>query len=48
MVRCTEGRICEYADGFPLRLMAKDVRTADDMARALGIRAPPADLCTQL
>jgi 3-hydroxyisobutyrate dehydrogenase len=37
-----------FADGFPLRLMAKDVRTADDMARALGIAAPLADLSTQL
>src|SRR5262249_61358260 len=26
-----------FDDGFPLRLMAKDVRTADDMAHALGI-----------
>ena len=37
-----------FADGFPLRLMAKDVRTADDMARALGIPTPMADLCAQL
>jgi 3-hydroxyisobutyrate dehydrogenase len=37
-----------FADGFPLRLMAKDVRTADDMARALGIATPLADLSTQL
>jgi 3-hydroxyisobutyrate dehydrogenase len=37
-----------FADGFPLRLMAKDVRTADDMAHALGIPTPLADLCTQL
>jgi len=37
-----------FADGFPLRLMAKDVRTADDMARALGIPTPLADLCAQL
>lgn len=37
-----------FADGFPLRLMAKDVRTADDMARALGIATPLADLCAQL
>jgi 3-hydroxyisobutyrate dehydrogenase len=37
-----------FADGFPLRLMAKDVRTADDMAHALGIPAPLADLCAQL
>ena len=33
-----------FADGFPLRLMAKDVRTADDMAHALGIPTPLADL----
>jgi 3-hydroxyisobutyrate dehydrogenase len=37
-----------FADGFPLRLMAKDVHTADDMARALGVATPLADLCTQL
>ena len=37
-----------FADGFPLRLMAKDVRTAGDMARALGIATPLADLSTQL
>jgi 3-hydroxyisobutyrate dehydrogenase len=37
-----------YADGFPLRLMAKDVRTADDMAHALGIASPLADLCAEL
>jgi len=37
-----------FADGFPLRLMAKDVRTADDMAHALGIPVPLADLCTEL
>jgi 3-hydroxyisobutyrate dehydrogenase len=37
-----------FADGFPLRLMAKDVRTADDMARTLGIVTPLADLSTQL
>ena len=37
-----------FADGFPLRLMAKDVRTADDMAHALGIPTPLADLCAQI
>jgi 3-hydroxyisobutyrate dehydrogenase len=37
-----------FADGFPLRLMAKDVRTADDMARTLGIATPLADLSTRL
>jgi 3-hydroxyisobutyrate dehydrogenase len=37
-----------FADGFPLRLMAKDVRTADDMAHALGVPTPLADLCAQL
>jgi 3-hydroxyisobutyrate dehydrogenase len=34
--------------GFPLRLMAKDVRTADDLARDLGIASPLADLCAKL
>jgi 3-hydroxyisobutyrate dehydrogenase len=37
-----------FDDGFPLRLMAKDVRTADDLARALGIATPLADLCAGL
>jgi len=37
-----------FADGFPLRLMAKDVRTAGDMAHALGIPAPLTDLCAKL
>jgi 3-hydroxyisobutyrate dehydrogenase len=50
----TEGKLKQFiisetfADGFPLRLMAKDVRTADDMAHALGITTPLADLCAQL
>ena len=34
--------------GFPLRLMAKDVRTADDLAHALGIATPLADQCAEL
>jgi 3-hydroxyisobutyrate dehydrogenase len=37
-----------FDDGFPLRLMAKDVRTADDMAHVLGIATPLADLCAGL
>jgi 3-hydroxyisobutyrate dehydrogenase len=37
-----------FDDGFPLRLMAKDVRTADDLAQALGIATPLADLCAGL
>jgi 3-hydroxyisobutyrate dehydrogenase len=37
-----------FDDGFPLRLMAKDVRTADDLAHALGITTPLADLCAGL
>jgi 3-hydroxyisobutyrate dehydrogenase len=34
--------------GFPLRLMAKDVRTADALARAIGVPTPLADLCAKL
>jgi 3-hydroxyisobutyrate dehydrogenase len=34
--------------GFPLRLMAKDVRTADELGHALGLSMPLADLCTEL
>jgi 3-hydroxyisobutyrate dehydrogenase len=37
-----------FADGFPLRLMAKDVRTADAMGHALGTAMPLADLCAKL
>jgi 3-hydroxyisobutyrate dehydrogenase len=37
-----------FDDGFPLRLMAKDVRTADNMAHALGIATPLADLCARM
>jgi 3-hydroxyisobutyrate dehydrogenase len=34
--------------GFPLKLMAKDVRTADGLARALKVPTPFADLCSEL
>lgn len=34
--------------GFPLKLMAKDVRTADSLARAMGVPTPLADLCADL
>lgn len=34
--------------GFPLRLMAKDVRTADNLGHAIGVPAPLADLCAKL
>ncbi|MDE2228669.1 MAG: NAD(P)-dependent oxidoreductase [Alphaproteobacteria bacterium] len=34
--------------GFPLRLMAKDVRTANDLAHAVGVAAPLADACADL
>jgi 3-hydroxyisobutyrate dehydrogenase len=34
--------------GFPLWLMAKDVRTADDLAHAIGVPSPFADVCAQL
>ncbi len=34
--------------GFPLRLMAKDVRTANDLAHAIGVPSPLADTCAQL
>jgi 3-hydroxyisobutyrate dehydrogenase len=37
-----------FDDGFPLRLMAKDVRTADNLANALGIATPLADFCADL
>jgi 3-hydroxyisobutyrate dehydrogenase len=50
----TEGKLKQFIisetfdAGFPLRLMAKDVRTADDLAHALGIATPLADLCAEL
>ena len=34
--------------GFPMRLMAKDVRTADRLAHALGIPSPLADITAKL
>ncbi len=34
--------------GFPLSLMAKDVRTADVLARAIEVPTPLADLCVKL
>jgi 3-hydroxyisobutyrate dehydrogenase len=37
-----------FDDGFPLRRMAKDVRTAGELAHSLGIAAPLADLCAGL
>lgn len=37
-----------YASGFSLALMAKDLRTADDLARHLGIAAPLSHACTEL
>jgi 3-hydroxyisobutyrate dehydrogenase len=37
-----------FDDGFPLRLMAKDVRTAEVLAHSLGVATPIADLCCGL
>jgi 3-hydroxyisobutyrate dehydrogenase len=34
--------------GFPLRLMAKDVRTADQLGREMGVPVPFADACAKL
>jgi 3-hydroxyisobutyrate dehydrogenase len=38
----------KFNAGFPLRLMAKDVRTADDLAHAIGVPVPLADTCAKL
>lgn len=38
----------KFNAGFPLKLMAKDVRTADGLAHALGVPTPFADLCSKL
>jgi 3-hydroxyisobutyrate dehydrogenase-like beta-hydroxyacid dehydrogenase len=37
-----------FADGFQLRLMAKKGTLPPDMAHALGIATPTADLCAEL
>lgn len=37
-----------YASGFSIGLMAKDIRTADDLAHAMGIPARLADDCADL
>ena len=37
-----------YDAGFLLSLMAKDVRTADDLAEAMNVPTPFADLCAQI
>ena len=37
-----------FADGFPLRLMAKDVRTADELGAAIGVATPLAEACAVL
>jgi 3-hydroxyisobutyrate dehydrogenase len=38
----------KFNAGFPLRLMAKDVRTANDLAHAIGVPVPLADTCARL
>lgn len=38
----------KFNAGFPLKLMAKDVRTADTLGRALNVSTPLADLCADL
>jgi 3-hydroxyisobutyrate dehydrogenase len=38
----------KFNAGFPLKLMAKDVRTADNLGRAMGVPTPLADLCADL
>lgn len=37
-----------YGSGFSLGLMAKDLRTADDLARQLGVPAPFSAACAEL
>jgi 3-hydroxyisobutyrate dehydrogenase len=38
----------KFNAGFPLRLMAKDVRTANDLAHAIDVPVPLADTCAKL
>ncbi len=37
-----------FGAGFPLKLMAKDVRTADNLAHAMKVASPLADFCADL
>jgi 3-hydroxyisobutyrate dehydrogenase len=37
-----------FASGFSMALMAKDIRTADELAAAIRVAAPLADACTTL
>jgi 3-hydroxyisobutyrate dehydrogenase len=37
-----------FSAGFPLKLMAKDVRTADSLGHALGVPTPLADRCADV
>jgi 3-hydroxyisobutyrate dehydrogenase len=37
-----------FGAGFPLRLMAKDVRTADELGHEMGVAVPFADVCAKL
>jgi 3-hydroxyisobutyrate dehydrogenase len=37
-----------FASGFSMALMAKDIRTADELAAAIGVAAPLADACTAM
>lgn len=44
-------RVCHartFDAGFSLKLMAKDVRTADSLGHALGVPTPLADRCADL
>jgi 3-hydroxyisobutyrate dehydrogenase len=38
----------KFNTGFPIGLMAKDVRTADDLGRGIGVPRPFADVCADI
>jgi 3-hydroxyisobutyrate dehydrogenase len=37
-----------FASGFSMALMAKDIRTADELGAAIGVATPLAEICTEL
>jgi 3-hydroxyisobutyrate dehydrogenase len=37
-----------FASGFSMALMAKDIRTADELGAAIGVETPLAEICTEL
>ena len=38
----------KFDAGFPMKLMAKDIRTADNLSHAMGVKTPLADACANI